>query len=51
MVGQNPELYMYRFVRCVYSVLGREITIQTVIHGADRYTVLDNPEYNSTILD
>jgi len=31
----RPEPYSYRYIRCLYGIFGREITIHTVIYGAD----------------
>ena len=30
-----PEPYIYRYIQCTYGIFGREITIYTVIYGAD----------------
>jgi len=30
-----PEPYIYRYIRCIHGIFGREITIHTVIYGAD----------------
>ena len=30
-----PEPYVFRHIRCIYGIFGREITIHMVIYGAD----------------
>ena len=30
-----PEPYIVRYIRCTYGIFGREITMHTVIYGAD----------------
>jgi len=30
-----PEPYIYRYIRCTYGVFSKEITMHTVIYGAD----------------
>ena len=30
-----PEPYIYRYIRCTYGIFSREITMHTVIYGAD----------------
>jgi hypothetical protein len=32
-VGQNYTFIIYRYIRCIYNIFGREITIHTVIYG------------------
>ena len=30
-----PEPYIYRYIQCIYGIFGKEITMYTVIYGAD----------------
>jgi hypothetical protein len=37
------------YIRCVYGIFGRKITIYTVIYG-DIYTVLANPKHHVVVM-
>ena len=49
-VGQKPEPYIYRYIRCTYGLFSKEITIHTVIYGADirLWPTLHNSDNEST---